>query len=97
MYKGTRVVCAANRTECGLIVTGVRHWDVIMTNVFKAMDPNQGVFNYERIEQGFVDEFGNFLTREEAWALAETAGQIKTTGPWNHRNGVHVLYSENLY
>ena len=46
------------------------------------------------IEQGFIDNFGNFLTREEAWLVAKAAGQvIKVCGG----NGSGKLFSENLY
>jgi hypothetical protein len=45
-------------------------------------------------EQGFVDRYGNFLTRGEAFELAEHAGQIKVkTG----NTSAKVLYSEDLY
>lgn len=44
-------------------------------------------------EQGFVDQFGAFLTREEAWAIASAAAQI--IHPLPGREG--TLYSENLY
>jgi hypothetical protein len=44
-------------------------------------------------EQGFIDQYGRFLTREEAYVIAEKAGQIKY-GP-EHSRG--TLYSEDLY
>lgn len=44
-------------------------------------------------EQGFIDQYGNFYTREEAYFVAEENGQIiKKCG------GDRVsLFSENLY
>jgi hypothetical protein len=44
-------------------------------------------------EQGFVDQIGTFMTREEAWIVAENAGQIL------YRVGGDgtKLFSENLY
>jgi hypothetical protein len=44
-------------------------------------------------EQGFIDQFGVFMTREEAYVVAKAAGQIK------YRCGGDdgVLFSENLY
>ena len=45
------------------------------------------------IEQGFVDQRGMFMTREEAWAVAEAAGQIvRRCGGDGEK-----LFSENLY
>jgi hypothetical protein len=41
-----------------------------------------------RTEQGFVDQYGVYMSRREAWVVAKAAGQIKevfTEG---------VLYSE---
>ena len=43
-------------------------------------------------EQGFVDQYGRFYTREEAWVIAEKNGQIK-----NHVSTPGTLYSECLY
>ena len=46
-----------------------------------------------RYKQGFVDQFGTFLTREEAWKVAIEAHQIiRRVGGDEGR-----LYSENLY
>jgi hypothetical protein len=44
-------------------------------------------------EQGFIDQFGVFMTREEAYEVAKAAGQIK------YRCGGDEgrLFSENLY
>jgi hypothetical protein len=44
-------------------------------------------------EQGFIDTWGNFLTREEAWVNATFNNQIiRRCGGDEGR-----LYSENLY
>lgn len=80
-----RIVCAANLIGAR-IVLGVRHWDALMHEAAKHADDGPET-------QGFVDNFGKFLTREEAWSVALAAGQII------HRcggDGVE-LYSENLY
>ena len=77
-----RVVCAALRDKNGTIVCGPRHWDSICR-----------VSSKEIWEQGFVDQHGVFLIREEAWVLAEEAGQIirRVDG-----DGAQ-LFSENIY
>lgn len=86
-----RVVCAAARNAHGDIVCAPRHYDATMRAQMDAAPerwPRGG-----HPEQGFVDQFGTFLTREEAWVIAEREGQI-------HRrcggDGAE-LFSENLY
>jgi hypothetical protein len=88
-----RVVCAACRYE-GIIVVGIRHLDVLMRQTIKLMypdiDPKSICVRFAR-EQGFVDQFGNFLTRTEALKIAIEKDQIYRTT--NERE----LFSENLY
>lgn len=48
---------------------------------------------YEPLDEGFIDQFGNFLTREEAHVIAVKQNQIiRRCGGDESR-----LYSENLY
>lgn len=76
-----RVVCAALR-HGSVIICGPRHWDAICRGSSK-----------DGWEQGFVDQRGEFLTREEAWTVAFCAGQIlRRVGGDGER-----LFSENLY
>jgi hypothetical protein len=44
-------------------------------------------------EQGFIDQHCNFLTREQAWKIAEKHGQIVNHPEW--QSG--TLHSEHLY
>ena len=44
------------------------------------------------VEQGFIDQFGNFYNRQEAWIIAEKHKQIK---PDYSIKG--TLFSEDLY
>lgn len=84
-----KVVCAANRSVCGIVVCGARHWDSVMHQQIELIGPDK----FRQCEQGFIDQFGAFMTREEAHAVATAAGQIiKRCGGDEHR-----LYSENLY
>lgn len=87
-----RIVCAANRDATGLIVLGLRHFDAFMRGYYEKL----GVSKVPPIEQGFVDQFGKFHTRKEAWVIAEAAGQIirRVGGDGLERTG---LFSENLY
>ena len=102
-----RIVCAANRhRESGALVLGARHFDRFMGDAIDALctlnaaDPAvsiaQGIGYAEgwvSSEQGFINQIGTFLTREEAWKIAETNGQII------HREGLPTgkLFSEHLY
>lgn len=83
-----RIVCAANRKRfTGQIVLGIRHWDAFMNHLDTEGDP---------VDQGFIDNKGNFLSRTEAWKVAEVAGQIIRRVGGDATNG-GTLYSENLY
>ena len=84
------VVCAANKLPSGVILCGARHWDKIMRAQCDAIGEKGG-----REKQGFIDQFGEFLTREEAMEIVKENGQ-----PFNmERNGSGdvVLFSEGLY
>lgn len=86
-----RVVCAANKFPDGTLILGARHWDPLMRATFKKLYADRHESGLE--QQGFVDQYQNFMTREEAWIVAMEAGQII------HRVGGDegCLYSENLY
>lgn len=86
---GVRIVMAANRFANGAVVLGVRHYDPIMHKALKAQPDLLG----HDCEQGFVDNKGNFHSREAAWIIAEKQNQIlRRVGGDGER-----LYSENLY
>ena len=83
-----RIVCAAMRNHHGTIICSPRHFDKTAVGHI----PADGVEWYGA-GQGFVDQQGIFLTREEAWPIALAAGQIiRRVGGDEGR-----LYSENLY
>ena len=96
-----RVVCAANQHNDGFIVIGVRHFDNIMRdtiNLRKELNENE---DWHGCDQGFVNQFGNFLSREDAWVTACKANQIiRLVGSQTKedigKEGIK-LYSENLY
>jgi hypothetical protein len=85
------VVCAAIRNGGYEVICGPRHWDSTM-RVAVALSGGQ----WKSAEQGFVDQFGQFMTRQEAWKVAEAAGQICYRVGGDERDG-GTLYSENLY
>lgn len=90
------IVCAANIMPDGTMFIGARHWDELMSqqadNYLKANDkPDHFV---AVAEQGFIDQWGTFYDRGDAWLIAERNGQIRKTGPGFSGPD---LYSENLY
>jgi hypothetical protein len=82
-----RIVCAANRNrKSGRIICGARHWDNIMRSQKREDE------NWTGWDEGFIDQFGQFLNREEAWLSAQEQGQIRC-----EVSSPGTLYSENLY
>lgn len=88
-----RIVCAANRDHNGLIICGARHFDKVMQ---LAMCHIPGDHHVKDWDQGFIDQRGDFLTRTEAWPIAEAAGQIIRRCGGDDTDG-GTLYSENIY
>ncbi len=87
------IVCAANRYK-DFVVTGVRHFCPTMRQQIKAIGLNDLRFYANgNEEQGFIDQFGVFLTREEAMVIARKGGQV-TIGMEHHPT---KLFSEDLY
>ena len=89
-----RVVSAAARNSRGQIIASPRHCDLIFhqTVVLIKDEKEQNEWTYHS-EQGFIDQWGVFMTREEAWEVALAANQVyKRVGGDNGK-----LYSENLY
>lgn len=82
------IVCAAIRLGDKVII-GNRHYDSLMSRVL-IQTPEE---DWSKAEQGFVDNKGVFLTREEAWFVAKDANQIIRRIPCKEG----VLYSEHLY
>lgn len=82
------IVCAAIRNSFGQIICGPRHFDQRMRDQI-GISRN----DWKSSEQGFVDQFGAFLTREEAHAIAAKNGQIRRRCGGDKNR----LFSENLY
>lgn len=84
-----RLVCAAVK-KGERIVTGPRHYDKTMRQQMRA---SEGLdFWTVGVEQGFVDQFGDFVNRTEAWVIATEQDQIR-----RNVSCEGTLYSENLY
>jgi len=86
-----RVVCAAIKNSKDHIVCSARHYDKLMIDAI--MIDLKSWKDKDDIEQGFIDQFGVFMTREEAYIVAKENNQIiRRCGGDDGR-----LFSENLY
>ncbi len=89
-YMPRHVVCAANKFEDGTIILGIRHWDGFMHNSADSLGLRR---IHNKCDQGFVDQWGNFMSRDEALQVVRANGQ-HTRLPLDKFD---TLYSENLY
>jgi hypothetical protein len=91
------VVCAALRNKkTGQIIAGARHYDSVMRSIFVKYDVDDKPIrdkDWIGAEQGFIDQYGVFMDRKEAWKVAKESDQIK----WGKEYSKETLYSENLY
>lgn len=83
-----RIVCAAIKLKLGLVICGPRHFDLRMLDTIKQLR-----LTVKDAVQGFVDQFGDFYTREAAWDIAKSQDQIRR----DLSIGPGTLYSEHLY
>lgn len=86
-----QVVCAAIRMDDEGIVPGVRHYSPDMRKLMQRLYGDE--YWKHEAEQGFIDTKGEFLTREEAFRLAQSNGQC----PYLPLEGTACLFSEDLY
>lgn len=87
-----RVACAALRhRETGHIIAMPRHFGVYASDRIK--DRGDPFGSWAGAEQGFLDKFGKFITREEAWEIADKAGQIIRDRDWctGELHSEHIL------
>lgn len=92
-----RVVCAAIRAADGEVLIGIRHYSPDMhRQIEQRMDGSKFKHRHDE-DQGFVDQWGKFISREDAYWIAFNNNQI--TRPEACGNGLNgpKLYSEGLY
>lgn len=91
------IVCAATKFIFNdeiepVIICSPRHWDITMHKLYQILDEYVLAIKTDEV-QGFVDQFGVFYDRKDAYRIALENNQIvRTVGGDNG-----VLYSENLY
>lgn len=89
-----RIVSACNRYK-DVLVCAPRHSCPLMTMAMASYGGMKVLHEYsgKDHEQGFVDQFGTFYTREEAYVITVNNGQLLK--PENCHN--RKLFSEGLY
>ena len=92
------VVCAAN-SYGGFIIAGARHHDSVMRDVTRVLGGGDHRTGFKILmemgeeEQGFIDQYGDFMSREEAAFIVEANNQ-----PMAEKGEAKGhLISENLY
>lgn len=98
-YEQRVIVCAANKYilnngEC-LIIPCVRHTNPVLSQQIQVL-LDAGLLEKSWClpdNQGFIDQYYNWWSREDAYIIAEAANQI------NHERNGHSsdLFSEGLY
>lgn len=86
------MVCAALRAADGDILIGIRHYSKDMHALIDKRYMGKFMFLGDA-HQGFVDQYGVYMNREEAYKVAEAAGQILYPEACIGKK----LYSEALY
>lgn len=92
-----RVVCAAIRAADGSVLLGVRHYSRDMHEQISARRDGEKFKNRRDEDQGFVDQWGVFMGREEAYQVADEQGQIFDWRACGNGLDGRKLYSEGLY
>jgi len=99
------VVCAANQYPNGVIIAGARHHDSVMRGTVAVIGGGDWKKGFDilmgedwktegsREIQGFIDQWGNFMSREEAAYIVEANEQPMAEPGEAHGH----LISENLY
>lgn len=84
-----RIVCASNRHKTtGRVICGARHWYAVMREQLRDDE------KHFEFAQGFLTNYQEFKTREEAWVIAEKNNQIIKLC-YDDQKG--YLFSENLF
>lgn len=92
-----RVVCAALRAQNGRLLLGIRHYSRDMHEQISHRADGHLFKHIHDPDQGFVDQFGVYMTREEAYGIALESGQLWRPEACGSSIDGHKLYSEGLY
>lgn len=92
-----RVVCAAIRAADGAVLLGVRHYSPDMHEQIAARRDGKKFQQRHGEDQGFVDQWGRYMNREEAYRVAYEQGQLYAWRACGNGLEGRKLYSEGLY
>lgn len=92
-----RIVCAAIRAADGSVLLGIRHYSPDMHAQIDARRDGEKFKHRHDEDQGFVDQHGVYLSREEAFVVAAIAVQIVRPKACGEGLDGPKLYSEGLY
>jgi hypothetical protein len=95
--KPRRVVCAAIRAADGFLLLGIRHYSRDMHEQLAVRRDGEKFLHRLDEDQGFVDQHGVFMSREEAYEVALAAKQIIDKESCGKGLNGWRLYSEGLY
>ena len=93
-YLDRRIVCAAIRAKNGDVIVGIRHYSQDMHYQIRNRPDGHRFENRHGDDQGFVNTWGEYLTREQALIVAKHNGQIFRETPFVLQG---KLDSEALY
>lgn len=97
LEEARRVVCAAIRAADGELLLGIRHYSRDMHVQLRARRDSEKFYHRHDEDQGFVDQHGVFMTREEAYRVACDAHQLVRPDACGSGLDGPKLYSEGLY
>ncbi len=99
-----KIVCAAIRAEDRSVLVGIRHYSADMHATIDLMGEAGKKFSHRSgDDQGFVDTWGTYHTRAEAYLIASKFNQIINRQALSFRRtddpkiNEELLYSECLY
>lgn len=92
-----RIVCAAIRSADGGVLIGVRHYSRDMHQQIHLRTDGSKFLHRHDEDQGFIDQHGVFLSREDAYSVALAAAQIIHPEACGEGLDGPKLYSEGLY
>jgi hypothetical protein len=98
LIEGRFVVCAAVRYG-QVIIAGARHFDMVMHSQLDRMNEDRLIQSdaLGEYEEGFIDQFGVFMDRSEAYKIALAGGQLNKRRLKSGNQGSTELFSEDLY
>lgn len=97
VMRETRIVCAAIRAADGELLLGIRHYSPDMHKQIEFRRDGEKFTHLHDEDQGFVNQYGQWLSRVEAYQVALASGQLRYPESCGEGLDGPKLYSEGLY